>query len=329
MEKQPEDGILEEFRIQFLECWQGLPNKGLFLVLLVAWLALFQFLGNSTLGYISTPSLLQWMYIAYGGGDVSGSDDSHGMFMPFVVLALFWWKRKQLCALPLRAWWPGLLLLSLALGLHLLGYMVQQPRISIVALFVGIYGLMGLAWGRQWLCESFFPFFLLAFCVPLGWSAVSITFPLRLLVCKLVVLISGYVLQVDILRVGTALLDPSGAYQYDVAAACSGIRSLFATIAVAIIYAMLCFRPWWKRGVLVASAVPLAVLGNTIRMLSIIVAAELWGQDAGNYVHEGGPYGVLSLLPYVAAFGGLMLLGHWLHESPSKPATPASTATAA
>jgi exosortase/archaeosortase family protein len=148
-------------------------------------------------------------------------------------------------------------------------------------------------------------------------------------VCKLVVLISGYVLQVDILRVGTALLDPSGAYQYDVAAACSGIRSLFATIAVAIIYAMLCFRPWWKRGVLVASAVPLAVLGNTIRMLSIIVAAEIWGQDAGNYVHEGGPYGVISLLPYVAAFGGLMLLGHWLRESPSKPAAPASTATAA
>ncbi len=58
MEKDTGNGILEDFRIQFLECWQGLPNKGLFLVLLAAWLALFQFLGNSTLGYISTPSLL-------------------------------------------------------------------------------------------------------------------------------------------------------------------------------------------------------------------------------------------------------------------------------
>jgi exosortase/archaeosortase family protein len=145
-------------------------------------------------------------------------------------------------------------------------------------------------------------------------------------VCKLVVLISAYVLQIDVLRVGTALTDPTGAYQYDVAAACSGIRSLFATAAVAIIYAMLCFQPWWKRGVLMVSAVPLAVIGNTLRMLTIVIAAEIWGQEGGNYVHEGGPFGILSLLPYVAAFGGLMLLGHWLRESPSKPRTPPKAA---
>lgn len=328
MANQPENGILEDFRIQFMECWHRLPNKGLFLVLLVAWLALFQFLGNSTLGYISTPSLLEWMHTVYSGEDASGSDDGHGKFIPFVVLALFWWKRKQLLALPLKTWWPGLLLVALALVLHLFGYLAQQTRISIIALFAGIYGLMGLAWGRQWLRESFFPFFLFAFCVPLGWSAVSITFPLRVLVCKLVVLISNYILQIDVARVGTALMDPSGAYQYDVAAACSGIRSLFATIAVAIIYAMLCFRPWWKRGLLIAAAVPLAVLGNTIRMLSIIIAAEIWGQKGGSYVHDGGPYGIISLLPYVAAFGGLMLLGYWLQESPSKPVAPPTTAPA-
>jgi len=317
MEKQADNGILEDFRIQFMECWRRLPNKGLFLALLVAWLALFQFLGNGTLGYVRTTSLLTWMRLAYSSNpDANGSDDSHGKLIPFVVIGLFWWKRKQLMALPLRSWWPGLLLLALALVLHLVGYMVQQPRISIVALFTGIYGLMGLAWGPQWLRESFFPFCLFAFCVPLGWSAQAITFPLRLLVCRLVEVISCYVLQIDILRVGTALLDPTGHYQYDVAAACSGIRSLFATFAVAIIYAMLCFRTWWKRGLLIASALPLAVFGNTVRMLSIVIAAEIWGQEGGAYVHEGGPFGVLSLLPYAAAFGGLLLLGHWLRERP-------------
>jgi exosortase/archaeosortase family protein len=133
-------------------------------------------------------------------------------------------------------------------------------------------------------------------------------------------LFSIFILQIDIVRVGTALIDPTGHYQYDVAAACSGIRSLFATVAVAIIYAMLSFRPWWKRGVLIVSAVPLAVIGNTLRMLTIVVAAEVGGQEAGSYVHEGGPFGILSLLPYVAAFAGLLLLGHWLRDSQSKPA---------
>jgi len=127
MEKDTGNGVLEDFRIQFLECWQRLPNKALFLVLLVAWLALFQFLGNATLGYINTPSLLTWMRIAYvSNPDANGSDDSHGKLIPFVVIALFWWKRKQLMALSLRAWWPGLLLVALA-GLAALVQMLDLP----------------------------------------------------------------------------------------------------------------------------------------------------------------------------------------------------------
>jgi len=329
MEKQPANGILEDFRLELVDCWQRLPNKGFFFILLVAWLALFQFLGNSTEGYIPTASLLQWMYIVYQPSvDAGANDDSHGRWVPLLVLGLLWWKRKQLFAHKLELWWPGLLLVGLALGLHVAGYMVQQQRVSIVALFTGIYGLMGLAWGRQWLRNSFFPFFLFAFCVPLGWSAVSITFPLRLLVCQLVEWISGNLLQIDIVREGTALMDPMHKYQYDVAPACSGMRSLIATLALAVIYAMVNFQTGWKRGLLIASAVPLAVFGNVVRMLTIIVAAEIGGQEAGAYVHEGGPFGIISLLPYAAAFGGLLLLGYLLREEPSKPASPAEAKTA-
>ncbi len=320
MEKQPTNGILEEFRLDFLECWHRVPNKGLFLVLLAAWLALFHFLGNATLGYIKTPSLLAWMHEVYASNpDASGSDESHGKLIPLVVLAIFWWKRKQLVTLPLKLWWPGLLLVALALGLHLVGYMVQQPRISIVALFAGVYGLMGLAWGRAWLRESFFPFFLFAFCIPLGWSGVALTFPLRILVCRIVEVICHNVLAIDIIVQGTAILDPTGRYQYEVAAACSGMRSLIATVAVAVIYAMLSFRTWWRRGILIAAAVPLAVFGNVVRMLTIVIAAEMGGQEWGAHIHEGGPLGIFSLLPYAAAFAGLLFLGHWLHEPESKP----------
>ena len=129
MDKQPANGILEDFRIDFLDCWQRLPNKAFFFILLVAWLALFQFLGNSTEGYIPTSSLLKWMYIVYlPSGDEGGADDSHGRFIPFVVLALFWWKRKQLFAHKLDLWWPGLLLVGLALGLVSRSF----PRSAIV-----------------------------------------------------------------------------------------------------------------------------------------------------------------------------------------------------
>jgi exosortase len=292
------------------DCWRQLPNKTFFFVLLAAWFVLFQLFGNSILGYIHTPSLFSWMYEAYNSPNPA-ADDGHGDFIPFLVIGLFWWKRKELLAQPLSLWWPGLLLLVLAMVLHVMGYRLQQPRISIVALFTGIYGLMGLSWGRGWLRRSFFPFFLFVFSMPLGDQAKFITFPLRLLVCQLVELVSHWILGIGVMRIGTQLIDPSGTYQYDVAAACSGIRSLVAIFLLATIYGFITFRSTWKRVFLMALAFPFAVLGNLTRMLCIIIAAELGGQSAGNYVHENT---LISLVPYVPAIIGLLWIGRWMEK---------------
>jgi exosortase len=324
IEKEAGQGNIEEFRLDFLDCWHRLPNKAFFFILLAAWLLLFQFLGNTTLGYIRSqnPSLFRWMLDAYDpAANYLRSDDGHGVFIPFVVIALFWWKRRELLAQPMRTWAPGLAIIAFGLVLHLAGYMGQQPKVSVIALFIGIYGLMGLAWGPAWLRASFFPFFLFAFCVPLGQQAQFISFPLRKIVCQLVVFVANGLLAMDVERDGTALINASGHYQYEVAAACSGMRSLLATLALSMVYAFVSFPKWWKRGVLIASAFPLAVLGNLVRMLTIIIAAEIWGQEAGNKVHDGGPLGIFSLIPYVPAFAGLLLLGHWLREKEPEPPT--------
>jgi exosortase len=297
-----------------VDCWRRLPNKAFFFVLLAAWLALFQFLGNSILGYIHTPSLFSWMYEAYNN-NTPAADDGHGDFVPFLVIVLFWWKRNELLAQPLSVWWPGLLLLVLAMVLHVMGYVLQQPRISIVALFTGIYGLTGLSWGREWLRRSFFPFFLFVFSIPLGDQAKFITFPLRLLVSQLVEIVSHWILGIGVIRVGTQLFDPSGSYGFDVEAPCSGIRSLVAIFLLATIYGFIAFRSTWNRVFLMALAFPFAVLGNLLRMLCIIIAAELGGQAAGNYVHEST---LISLVPYVPAIVGLLWIGRWM-EKHAKP----------
>jgi len=293
-----------------VDCWRRLPNKTFFFVLLAAWLALFQFWGNSILGYIHTPSLFSWMSESYNAHSPA-ADDGHGDFIPFLVVGLLWWKRKELLAQSLDLWWPGMLLLVVAMVLHVMGYVLQQPRISIVALFTGIYALMGLSWGRAWLQKSFFPFFLFVFSIPLGDQAKFITFPLRLLVCQLVELVSHWILGIDVMRIGTQLIDPSGAYQYDVAPACSGIRSLVAIFLLATIYGFMAFRSTWRRIFLMALAFPFAVLGNLLRMLCIIIAAELGGQGAGNYVHEST---FISLVPYIPAIFGLLWVGRWMEK---------------
>ena len=70
------------------------------------------------------------------------------------------------------------------------------------------YTTNGMAWGPAFLRASVFPFFLFIFCIPLASLSLPITFRLRMLVCQLVEVISHYVLQVDIIRDGTKLLDP-------------------------------------------------------------------------------------------------------------------------
>src|SRR6266478_4491494 len=127
MDTQSTNGVLEEFRLEFIDCWRRLPNKIPFLVLLASWLALFQFLGNSTLGYVSTSSLFGYMYDAFsaGGESLLKADEGYAAFIPAVVLVLLWIKRRELLELDLHPWLPGLLIFAFGLLLHLLGYAVQ------------------------------------------------------------------------------------------------------------------------------------------------------------------------------------------------------------
>ncbi len=293
--------------------WRQLPHRGLFLGLLAVWVVLFQFLGNSTLGYVNTPSLFGWWVWVQSVND----EESHGWLIPFVVAVLLCWRSAELTALPKRIWWPALGMLLLALLLHVLGFVLQQTRFSCVAFFVGIYALSGLLWGWGWWRVTFFPFCLFVFCVPLGNTAEVVTVPLRMMATKLAVVLSHTVLGINVIQQGASIISPTGKFQYEVVAACSGIRSLIAILALSTIFGYVVFKSNWRRALMIAAAVPLAVVGNVVRLMTIIVAAEAFDQKAGNYVHENTWF---SLLPYVPAIIGVLLLGRWLEEGPKKTA---------
>jgi len=284
-----------------------MPNKGAFFVLFIAWVALFQFLGNSTFGYTRTHSLFVWARFVYQG---AGDGDDVGLFVPVIVLALVYWKRKLLIEVPKQPWWPAIPLLAGALMLHIVAYFVQQARLSIIAFLIGLYAIMGLVWGRKWLSAIFFPFVVFVFCVPLSSEAETVTLPMRLWATSITTSI-GSALGISLIQDGTRIFDPSGTFQYEVAAACSGIRSLTATLMIAVIYAFVSFRSVGRRLLIIGAAFPLAIVANVFRLTMIIVAAEAFGQSAGDFVHKSS---LLSLLPYLPAFAGLALLGWLLRE---------------
>jgi exosortase len=297
----------QEFCADLRRWSRSQPDKLLFLALLLAWVALFHFWGNSTFGFKKTPSLFGWMQYVFD----TSVDDQFCLYVPLLVLALFYWKREELIAVPKRNWWPALFLVALGLIIHVLGFMVQQTRVSIVGFFVGLYGLTGLLWGAQWLKTSFFPMCLFVFCVPLGTMADSLTLPLRILVTKLSVAIGHEGLGITVSAVGSQVINAQGIPLYDVAPACSGIRSLTALLALTIIYGFLFFERPWKRLLIILASVPMAIAGNVARLTVVIAVGEVFGRDAGKMVEQK-----FGFVTFVVAIVFMLVLGHWLREGP-------------
>ena len=285
--------------------WSVHPSKVLFLSLLILWCLLFHFLGNSTYTYVDTRSLFLWLkYIV-----TISPDDDYCVLIPIVVVGLLIWKRDELRQIPKMIWWPGFAIVALGLVIHIAGFMVQQARVSMVGFIVGLYGLTGLVWGKAWLRATFFPMFLLGFCIPLGTLAEVITLPLRKLVTFISVGIGHGLLGIDVQQNGSQILDLQGRPLYDVAPACSGIRSLISLLALTTIYGFMTLNSIWKRMIIILTAFPLAVVGNVMRISSVIVVGELFGQKAGMLIEQK-----LGFLTFAVAIAGMLFMGRLLRN---------------
>lgn len=278
-----------------LQAW--LPT----LVCLLAAALLFQLSGNAARGYIDTSSLFYWW--GYQWQDPA-SETQHGPLVLLVAAWLFWRNLRRSArpspesqeigpvepaagvAVSRRGYLPGVVLITSALVLHLLGYGMQQTRLSIVALLLLVDGslrLPGGARGRRWESAARFPLFLLVLAIPFGFLQ-PLGFYLRLGVSHLTEFVMQALHQ-PILRSGTQLFSPDGGYQYDVAAACSGIRSLVALVALSWVVGYLRLRSSWRRVLLALLVVPFAFAGNAVRLLVIVGAGARWGQAGGERVH--------------------------------------------
>jgi exosortase len=287
-----------------------MPDKAVFGALLACWVLLFQYYGWTTSTAGQTGSLFDWMWEKWSD---PSNDASHGKLIPWVVLWVLWLRRERLVKTAAGVWWPGLAALGLALGLHVAGFVVQQPRLSMAAFFFGAWGLTGLVWGWETLKATFFPFFIFAFCVPMGGTfAQGLTLPLRMWAAMATAFVTGDVLGIEVVRTGTKLVDPHGYFNCEVAAECSGIRSFMALLAISTIFSVLAMRVLWKRAVMIALTVPIALVCNVLRLITIILAATAFRSErAGEIVHEWFGY-----VTYLIGIGVLLLAARWLREKP-------------
>ena len=218
-------------------------------------------------------------------------DMSFGWLVPVFSLYVLWTERKELQRSLGEPSLAGLLACLPCALLALLGTRGLQMRFEQLG-FIGLCVTLPWAFcGWQMARQFVFPALYLAFTIPLSSFLDVVTIHLRLLA-------SGTALAVlkgiglEVVQQGTAIY-AQGAHPFsiDVAEPCSGLRSLFALMALTGAYAWFNQPTWTRRAMLFACSVPLAVLGNVTRILSICLVAA-WGSPsvATGFYHDYSGY---------------------------------------
>jgi exosortase D (VPLPA-CTERM-specific) len=202
----------------------------------------------------------------------------HAYFIPVISLFLIWQKRHVLKTLAWQPSWLGLLVFAAGLSLGLIGelstlFVIVQYGF-VITLIGGILALTG--WPVTRLLWA--PLLFLVFMVPLpDFLYQQLSTRLQLVSSELGAAIIR-ALGISVFVEGNVI--DLGVYQLQVVEACNGLRYLFPLMTIAFIAAYFFRAPLWKKIVIFASSVPIAILMNSFRIGVIGVLVELSGISA-------------------------------------------------
>jgi exosortase len=209
------------------------------------------------------------------------------LLVPGLVGYLLYRQRAALRTLPLAGTWWGLVPVGLGLVFFWMGYKVDTGYLGFLSAHLTLGGLILLLGGWPWGRALLFPWLFLAFMWPMFPLEERLAFPLRMWTAGA----SGSFLNLlglAVVREGTALYsaaDPATGlaagdlFRLDVEEPCSGIRSLFSLMMVSALYGYLTLKSPAQRLLLFLAAIPLAMVGNFVRMIMLAVAARWFGSD--------------------------------------------------
>lgn len=225
--------------------------------------------------------LLTWPVWRWLWGEWMGNEYySHGILIPPVAAYLIYQRFRNDKTLH---WAPGqgsnwgLLLIALGLAFYLWFF---SQRAFYLAAFATIALLGGLVWtigGDSVAKRLIFPVAYLVLMVPLPFID-RYTLPLAMFtgVCSGG---SARILGLDVEIIGNAVKLPNA--DLVIGAQCSGVNSLIALTALMVLAAYVADGPKWGRITLILLAAPLAILGNILRVSSLLFVAREWGAQAG------------------------------------------------
>jgi len=189
--------------------------------------------------------------------------------------------------------------------------------------FIGILaGLTLVGWGSTAFRRLWFPIFFLFFMVPLPEVSIAqMNFRLKILAADWGVSMANWIGIIAERSSNQVFLE--GDKSMVIANICNGLRTLISVMAFGALYAYICRLKGLGRLFLFAMSVPVAVVSNALRILSLIVVADLWTVEiATGWFHDFSGLMIL-VMSFLLLFGlERLILGAYALAGRPIPLTP-------
>jgi exosortase len=234
----------------------------------------------------------------------------HGILVIPAAAYMAWTKKDKLKTMPRQpSGWGVLLLLGGALQ-ALLALVVQWVWLGRMAFLVSLVGYLATVFGWRIIRELTYPLCTLILMItPPTFIFERLTLSLQLLASRL-----GEVcleaLGYSVLREGN-ILEMVG-IKLSVEEACSGIRSLVAIVFMCVVYNYFFVQGRSMKALLLVMSIPVAILGNAVRIVATGVASQYDPALVSGAAHEA-----LGYVTVVAAALGVVAL-HLMLQSIAK-----------
>ena len=223
---------------------------------------------------------------------------SHGFLVPLVSLVIAWTKRESLKREePSRG---AFLALAVGTGTYITAFAWDVRSLSAVSLVMVLAGLIWVFYGFKAVRAMGFPIGFLLFMIPFPYYS-DIGFRLQnvsIHSCTWLLHALGF----PITTIGSEIT--LGDTSFSIGLPCSGLNTLVALVALAAVFAYLLNGPAYKRVILFVLSVPLALLANALRIVSIILVGYYYNVEfAAGFYHD-----ISSPLFFLFAFVCLIVI---------------------
>lgn len=252
------------------------------------------------IAYIPT---LKWMVDRWMAAE---SYYGHGFLIPLVSLYVLWQRKELLKKTKVSGEMSGLIIVAIGLFIHVLCALLKVYFISGFSFVFVIYGLVLFFFGKEMARNLMFPIFFLLAMIPLPLVLIgNLTVKLKLFAaqCSTVILNKiGF----PSIRDGSIIRMPNSFIAVE--APCSGLRSLISLVTLGVIFAFAMQVSYVKKGLLILSSIPIAIVTNIARIIMLATINDLYGEKAAmGFFHDFSGFFVFAF-----AFAGLWIVGKFL-----------------